>query len=561
MTIINSQLGGKKPTGTINISQNGIVDVTDFATADVQVPTTAPDFYMEFTKDANNTLQVPTTLMNLSGIKDLGNNVLAYKYYNNTNITSVDMSGLEKITGTNALFNAFYGCTNIISVDMSNIKTITGSCQAAFYNITNLTSVNISSLESVDNVNGCSQMFYGTGITSIDLSNLKYLNAQSAFYQIFQNTKLTSLSLPKLEIVSSATVMDSAFRGITTLTTASMPKLCVANGQRALQNIFFGDTALTSFSFDSLATTKGTEVLRYAFQNTGITSISFPKFSKATIISGANALATMLNGITGCTVHFPSNLDPQGGDTTISSLTGYPNFGGTDTVLLFDLPAVDKIDWSAITEIDGNGTLQSIYANNGSTASMALDLSNLKKISGTSSFAYAFGNSKITSVNLSSLEVIGTNSSSGAFQNITTLTSVNLSSLKDVESSNNSWFSNDTALASIDLSSIETLSGSLNSWFSGCTSLASVNLSGLKNITGSYAFNGAFSGTAITSLSFPSLMTITQTDGLAQMMTGCSNVILHFPSNMQSVVEGQSGYLGGFSGTNITILFDLPAIS
>ena len=43
----------------------------------------------------------------------------------------------------------------------------------------------------------------------------------------------------------------------------------------------------------------------------------------------------MLNGVTGCTVHFPSNL---------KSLMMYwsdvtRGFGGTNTIVLFDLPA------------------------------------------------------------------------------------------------------------------------------------------------------------------------------------------------------------------------------
>ena len=58
MPIINQIVkgGGTTPTGTINILQNGIVDVTDCASADVQVPTTAPASYRAFQKNASGQL-------------------------------------------------------------------------------------------------------------------------------------------------------------------------------------------------------------------------------------------------------------------------------------------------------------------------------------------------------------------------------------------------------------------------------------------------------------------------------------------------------------------------
>ena len=49
----------------------------------------------------------------------------------------------------------------------------------------------------------------------------------------------------------------------------------------------------------------------------------------------------MLKNNSNIIVHFPSNLDPQTGSTVISSLYTYPNFGGTSTVLAFDLPATE----------------------------------------------------------------------------------------------------------------------------------------------------------------------------------------------------------------------------
>ena len=88
MPIINSLISaGKNPTGTKQITTNGVYDVTDFASADVQVPTTAPAYYLEKTKDANGVAQNGSHLMDFSTFTDVGDYVFAYAYYGNTGIT------------------------------------------------------------------------------------------------------------------------------------------------------------------------------------------------------------------------------------------------------------------------------------------------------------------------------------------------------------------------------------------------------------------------------------------------------------------------------------------
>jgi hypothetical protein len=74
-----------------------------------------------------------------------------------------------------------------------------------------------------------------------------------------------------------------------------------------------------------------------------LTSVSFPALTSASFGSYKNQFSNMIQNVTGCTIHFPSNLDPQGGSTVISSLTGYPSFSGTNTVLAFDLPSTNHL--------------------------------------------------------------------------------------------------------------------------------------------------------------------------------------------------------------------------
>ena len=81
MPIINQVVsgGGTTPTGTIQITTNGTHDVTNYASADVQVPTTAPSRYLQFSVDTNGKLihdPSVSSIINLNGVTDVGDYAL-----------------------------------------------------------------------------------------------------------------------------------------------------------------------------------------------------------------------------------------------------------------------------------------------------------------------------------------------------------------------------------------------------------------------------------------------------------------------------------------------------
>lgn len=195
--------------------------------------------------------------------------------------------------GDYTLFYKYYNNMSIrdeISLPFTTIEGIY-ACQYMFGNCTNLTSICFPNLESISGSQGCYYMFYNcTKLESVDLNSLTTINGQSSCQYMFSYcTNLESLSFPVLNTILGSTSCRRMFTNCS-----------------KLKSIFF--PALTSNSFGTVDN---------------------------------NQFDGLVRSVTGCTIHFPSNLDPESGSTVISSLTGYPNFAGTNTVLAFDLPATE----------------------------------------------------------------------------------------------------------------------------------------------------------------------------------------------------------------------------
>lgn len=220
--------------------------------------------------------------------------------------TFIDLTGVKSI-GNAALYNAYAYNTSITSADMSSVEYITeaNACMQTFIGCSNLTSVNVSGIKQISGNSSCVNMFmYCSKLVSVDFTSLESITSNyfnESVNSLFGNcNKLETVYLNKLDTLT----------GVLTQSYYPMFGVCPK-----LKDVYLGGLKSTTFS-------SAQNQIQYLFDST----------------TGSTATG-------GCTVHFPSNLDPSDPNHTFdaSTLTGYPTFGGSSSYIhvAFDLPATE----------------------------------------------------------------------------------------------------------------------------------------------------------------------------------------------------------------------------
>lgn len=274
--------------GTVTVDGGSSQLATDIAT----IPSGGSFIGIPFEVSQNGVLQSQTTSFefNVPDVTSIsiGTSGLTSSFRGSTGITKFSLPNLTTISQQNSSIGyVCYGCTNLTSVDLSGLQSVTYSSGAnyAFYGCTSLTSIDISSLTTISSALGMQSCFSNcSSLTSIDLSGLVSIGGGQAFEGAFMGTGLTEARFTNLQSILSTPV------GLIVATMSNCFKNC------NLQNLYF---------------------------------------NSLTTVSTNNCLSNMLSGVTGCTVHFPASLQ-----ATIGSWASVTNgFGGTNTTVLFDLPA------------------------------------------------------------------------------------------------------------------------------------------------------------------------------------------------------------------------------
>lgn len=257
----------------------------------------------------------------------------------------VDANGVLQAPFSSNYFDniVFTGVINIADAGLAakfyNIPTTTGTAPQG---LTRGRSRYIKSLSFPDlEVLSNRYSLYGMNVANTTLESasfpkLQTISGELTFSSAFEEcTGLTSLDLSSLTTVSGGSAMTSAFLHCTSLTSVDLSSLTTLSGSGAMSSAFNNCTGLTSVDLSSLINV-GRQAMLRTFRNcTSLSTLSFPSLTSTSFGTQTNQFSNMLQGVTGCTVHFPSNLQSvigSWGDVTAG-------FGGSSTTVLFDLPA------------------------------------------------------------------------------------------------------------------------------------------------------------------------------------------------------------------------------
>lgn len=288
---------------------------------------------------AQGVFQMPSQSFSFSlpaNATDVGDYAVYYGCRRATALTSVS-GQVTAVSGSSAFDHAFESCTGLLTVSFPALRSITEgyAFNEAFKDCTALASIDLSSLEEIRGNYTAASMFANcTALTSVDLSHLTEVTGNQTATNMFSGcTNLQTVNLSSLEKARDNTTLGGAFSGCTSLASVNLAALKIIGGY-TLSETFRNCTSLTSMSFPSLESVDGSSALRYAFQGcTSLTSLSFPALTTNSFGTYTDQFRNMLNGVTGCTLHFPAATQTK----IESMMSGYPNFGGTSTTVLFDL--------------------------------------------------------------------------------------------------------------------------------------------------------------------------------------------------------------------------------
>ena len=243
-----------EPTGTLQITENGMHDVTNYANvnANITVQAMYSPRFISFYNYQGTELDEELSFLNTSNVTSMASmfkdcsklitlNLLDFNTNNVTNMSSMfhnsaatEIKGLEKFNTSNVTnMSSMFSYTKLATLDLSSFDTSKVTNMNSMFSTSEITTLNVSSFDT-SNVTDMVYMFKYSKVSNLDLSNFISNSKTNMNYMFQYASGVKSINLSSITNVLS---MTSAFDSCTQLELLDIRNLNTAS-VTAFTNMF-----------------------------------------------------------------------------------------------------------------------------------------------------------------------------------------------------------------------------------------------------------------------------------------------------------------------------------